>query len=97
MDFAIFLDFDGTLVEIAPRPDAVTVEPGLVSTLEALRERLGGALAMVSGRPISQIDGFLTPATFDAAGLHGVERRCRGEQSGGRPEDHRTCGFRSRS
>ncbi|MCJ2011073.1 trehalose-phosphatase [Methylobacterium sp. J-076] len=89
MECALFLDFDGTLVEIAPRPDAVRVEPGLVADLERLRERLGGALAIVSGRPIAQIDGFLTPARFDAAGLHGVERRRDGEAvSGGRPEDH---------
>ncbi|MCJ2026847.1 trehalose-phosphatase [Methylobacterium sp. J-067] len=88
MDFALFLDFDGTLVDIAPRPDAVVVEPGLIQNLEALRQRLGGALALVSGRPIAQIDGFLTPARFDAAGLHGVERRREGEIVGGRPEDH---------
>lgn len=88
MDCALFLDFDGTLVDIAPRPDAVTVEPGLVGNLERLRQRLGGALAIVSGRPIAQIDGLLAPALLDAAGLHGVERRRDGEQSGGRPEDH---------
>lgn len=88
MDCALFLDFDGTLVDIAPRPDAVKVEPGLVSHLETLRGRLGGALAIVSGRPIAQLDGFLTPASLDAAGLHGVELRRDGTLSGGRPEDH---------
>lgn len=88
MDFALFLDFDGTLVDIAPRPDAVTVEAGLIETLETLRRRLGGALAIVSGRPIAQLDGFLTPALLDAAGLHGVERRREGDIVGGRPEDH---------
>lgn len=88
MDCALFLDFDGTLVDIAPRPDAVKVEPGLVGHLETLRQRLGGALAIVSGRPIAQIDGFLAPALLDAAGLHGVELRREGELSGGRPEDH---------
>ncbi|MDP4021814.1 trehalose-phosphatase [Methylobacterium sp. NEAU 140] len=88
MDIALFLDFDGTLVDIAPRPDAVRVEPGLVDALERLRDRLGGALAIVTGRPVAQIDGFLAPALFDAAGLHGVERRVDGALSGGRPEDH---------
>lgn len=88
MDCALFLDFDGTLVDIAPTPDAVTVEEGLIENLETLRRRLGGALAIVSGRPIAQIDGFLAPSLLDAAGLHGVERRRDGDREGGRPEDH---------
>ena len=88
MDIALFLDFDGTLAEIAPRPDAVQVEPGLVAALERLRDRLGGALAIVTGRPVSVIDGFLAPARLDAAGLHGVERRVGGALSGGGAEDH---------
>ncbi|WP_132256985.1 trehalose-phosphatase [Methylobacterium segetis] len=87
-DLALFLDFDGTLVEIAPRPDAVRVDPGLVPALERLRERLGGALAIVTGRPIGVIDDFLAPARFDVAGLHGVERRVNDAVTGGRPEDH---------
>ncbi|MEH3146566.1 MAG: trehalose-phosphatase [Methylobacterium frigidaeris] len=74
-DFAIFLDFDGTLVEIAPRPDAVVVEPGLPASLEVLRSRLDGALAIVTGRPIATIDHFLAPGRFDVGGLHGVETR----------------------
>jgi trehalose 6-phosphate phosphatase len=88
MDIALFLDFDGTLAEIAPRPDAVQVEPGLVQTLERLRTRLDGALAIVTGRPVSVIDAFLDPARLDAAGLHGVERRIAGMIAGGRAEDH---------
>jgi trehalose 6-phosphate phosphatase len=88
MRIALFLDFDGTLTEIAPRPEAVTVESGLVATLERLRARLDGALAIVTGRPVSVIDGFLAPARLDAAGLHGVERRVGGALSGGRAEDH---------
>ena len=86
--FALFLDFDGTLVEIAPTPDSVRVDPALASTLERLRERLDGALAIVTGRPVSVIDGFLVPARFDVAGLHGAERRVGGQTRGGRPEDH---------
>ena len=88
MPIALFLDFDGTLAEIAPTPDSVQVEAGLVAVLERLRDRLDGALAIVTGRPVSVIDGFLAPARLDAAGLHGVERRVGGERSGGRAEDH---------
>ena len=62
---ALFLDFAGTLVEIAPRPDAVRVDPDLVPTLERLRERLGGALAIVTGRPVSVIDGFLAGLPYE--------------------------------
>ena len=58
-DCALFLDFDGTLVEIAERPEAIIVEPGLSDTLAALRDRLDGALALVSGRSIVTLDGFL--------------------------------------
>lgn len=78
-DFALFLDFDGTLVDLASRPQDVIVEPGLGETLERLRGRLGGAMALVSGRPISVLDEFLAPHVFDAAGLHGVEARHAGQ------------------
>lgn len=88
MPIALFLDFDGTLAEIAPTPDSVRVEPGLAAVLERLRDRLDGALAIVTGRPISVIDGFLAPARLDAAGLHGVERRVGGERSGAGAGDH---------
>jgi trehalose 6-phosphate phosphatase len=86
--FALYLDFDGTLVEIAPKPDQVRVDPALAPALERLRARLGGALAIVTGRPIGVIDDFLTPVRFDIAGLHGVERRVDGVVSGGSAEDH---------
>ena len=86
--FALYLDFDGTLVEIAPKPDQVRVDPALAPALEKLRTRLGGALAIVTGRPIRVIDDFLVPARFDLAGLHGVERRVDGVVSGGSAEDH---------
>ncbi len=72
---ALFLDFDGTLVDIAPRPDAVVVPAGLPALLARLSDRLGGALAIVSGRPIAEIDAFLAPASLPAAGLHGLEIR----------------------
>ena len=73
--FALFLDFDGTLVEIAGRPDGVVVDPSLPGVLARLREQLGGALAIVTGRAISDVDGFLTGLGLDICGLHGLERR----------------------
>ena len=74
-DWALFLDFDGCIVDIAPTPEAVDVPDCLPSLLVALREALGGAVAIVSGRPIEQIDGFLGSAVPAVAGLHGLERR----------------------
>jgi len=72
---ALFLDFDGTLVDLAPEPDAVIVPAGLIDTLRAVHEYLGGALALISGRPIDQIDHYLRPLVLPAAGVHGAERR----------------------
>lgn len=80
-DIALFLDFDGTLVEIAPVPDAVTVDRRVGPALETLRGRLGGALALVSGRPVAVLDDFLEPHRFDAVGLHGAQRRLGGEMA----------------
>lgn len=72
---ALFLDFDGTLVDIAPQPEAVVVPDGLVPMLGALQQYLGGAVAVISGRPMSQIDDFLAPLRLPLAGVHGAERR----------------------
>ena len=72
---ALFVDFDGTLAEIAPRPEAVALPAGMLELLAALHTRLGGALAVVSGRPIAQLDAFLHPLRLPVAGLHGGERR----------------------
>lgn len=72
---ALFLDFDGTLVDIAPSPDSVVVDPQLTTALAQLHERLGGALAIISGRPIHELDHWLAPLTLPAAGVHGAERR----------------------
>jgi trehalose 6-phosphate phosphatase len=73
--WALFLDFDGTLVDIAPRPDAVRVADGLAELLVCLRDGLDGALALVSGRPIAELDRFLAPAVLPAGGQHGLEWR----------------------
>ena len=74
-DWALFLDFDGSLVELAATPDAVHVDDDLLRLLEDLEDCFGGALAIVSGRPIAQLDDYLAPHRFPAAGLHGLERR----------------------
>lgn len=74
-DDALFVDLDGTLVDLAPTPDAVTVHPDLPVLLARLRSLLDGAVAVVSGRPVAQIDHLLRPLSPCAAGVHGVERR----------------------
>jgi len=69
---ALFLDLDGTLLEIAATPDEVLVAPSLAGLLTALCGALGGALAIVSGRPLADIDRLLTPFRGSAAGEHGA-------------------------
>jgi len=83
----LFLDFDGTLVPLAQRPQDVLVGSWLVPTLEAIGRGLDGALAIVSGRPLRGIDAFLHPLVLAAAGAHGVERR----DANGRIELHRSA------
>jgi trehalose 6-phosphate phosphatase len=77
--FALLLDVDGTLLDIAPTPQAVYVPPALRQSLAALRARLGGALALVSGRLISDLDGLFTPLRLPVVGGHGAELRPHGE------------------
>jgi trehalose 6-phosphate phosphatase len=72
---ALFLDFDGTMVDIAPQPHAVEVPQPLLDVLQELDSLLGGAVAVISGRPIEQIDAFLHPLKLAVAGVHGAERR----------------------
>jgi trehalose 6-phosphate phosphatase len=72
---AFLLDFDGTLVDIAPTPDAVVVPTGLAQALSALRSLCGDALGIVSGRPIAQIDHFLPGVPYAVAGEHGIAVR----------------------
>ncbi|WP_133770593.1 trehalose-phosphatase [Enterovirga rhinocerotis] len=79
--WALFLDFDGTLVDIAERPDAVVVEAGLPASLSALWQRLDGALAIVTGRTVEVVTGFLGDPGFDVCGMHGLERRVGGRLS----------------
>ncbi len=73
--WAYFLDVDGTLLEIAERPDDVRVDPPLIATLDALRGGCEGALALISGRRIHDLDRLFWPLRLPAAGVHGLERR----------------------
>src|SRR6201996_3029330 len=72
---AFFFDFDGTLVELAPTPDGVLVQPRVIDLLRELRRLTNGAVAIVSGRGIDSIDQFLGMPDLPIAGLHGAERR----------------------
>jgi trehalose 6-phosphate phosphatase len=72
---ALFLDLDGTLLEIAPTPESVVVPPNLPGLLASLNALLGGAVAIVSGRSIAVIDSLLAPYSASAAGEHGVALR----------------------
>jgi len=73
--WALFLDLDGTVLEIAERPQDVIVPRGLVPLLARLSDGLGGALAVLSGRSIAEIDRLLATLFLPAAGQHGAELR----------------------
>lgn len=74
-NYAIFLDFDGTIVEIEQSPEAVLLPAATRRLLKALRDRSGGALALISGREIAALDRMLHPLVLPVAGVHGLERR----------------------
>jgi len=73
--WAFFLDIDGTLLEFAARPQEVRVDPALLDLLEQLSAAAGGAVALISGRSVEDIDKLFAPLVFPAAGQHGTERR----------------------
>jgi trehalose 6-phosphate phosphatase len=72
---ALFLDVDGTLIEFAARPDEVRVPLDLPDALAHAERRLGGALALVSGRSVADLDRLMAPLRLRAIGLHGAELR----------------------
>ena len=72
---ALFLDFDGTLADLAPQPEAVRVADDLVPLLRQLFSHVDGALAIVSGRRLSDLDEFLRPLELPSAAEHGAQRR----------------------
>jgi trehalose 6-phosphate phosphatase len=72
---AVLLDIDGTLLDLAPTPREAWVPPGLARTLNGLLARTGGALALVSGRSLNDIDLIFAPEQYPAIGGHGAEMR----------------------
>jgi trehalose 6-phosphate phosphatase len=73
--WALFLDVDGTLLDIAERPDQVDAHAGDRALVEGLQRAAGGALALISGRSLAQLDLMFSPLKLPAAGQHGYERR----------------------
>lgn len=72
---ALFLDVDGTLLEFAVRPDLVRLPLGALEVIGRISDRLGGALALVSGRALGELDALFAPLQLPAAGLHGQQFR----------------------
>jgi len=78
-EIALLLDIDGTLLELMPTPREVYVPTGLSRTLNGLLEKTSGALALVSGRSLNDIDLIFAPDQFPAVGGHGAEMRLTGD------------------
>jgi trehalose 6-phosphate phosphatase len=94
-DLSLFLDVDGTLVELQETPAQVVVGEPLKSLLTEVSGRLAGAVALVSGRSIETLDALFAPLEFPAAGLHGIERRsASGERRGASYSDPALAGAR---
>lgn len=74
-EWALFIDIDGTLLEMAPTPDAVVVPAGLVQMIEDLERTMGGAIALSTGRSVAEADRLLTPLRLITSGVHGTEVR----------------------
>lgn len=78
--FALFLDVDGTLLDLAATPKSVRVPEGLIGVLQRLSLSFDGAIAIVTGRQISEIDLLLSPLKLTASGVHGAEMRAAPER-----------------
>lgn len=73
--YAFFFDVDGTLAAIKPRPDEVSIPAQVLDDLKRLAQRCEGAVALISGRPVDQLDALASPLVLPMAGVHGAERR----------------------
>jgi trehalose 6-phosphate phosphatase len=73
--YAFFFDIDGTLVDIADTPDRILADPWLLDIMRQMHLVTGGALALISGRPIAEVDRLFAPMRLPIAGQHGAERR----------------------
>jgi trehalose 6-phosphate phosphatase len=80
-DYALYLDVDGTLIDLATTPQSVVVPAGLADCLRTLSACFEGALAIITGRRVSEMDSILSPIVLPASGVHGAEIRL----SPGRP------------
>ena len=74
-NWAFFLDVDGTLLDLASRPDKVVLKPRLSGVLSGLQDKTSGAVALISGRSIVDLDNLFSPLRLPLAGQHGLERR----------------------
>ncbi len=74
-NYAFFFDLDGTLAEIKPHPDQVSIPEPIRMTLQQLAQQQQGALALISGRSMVELDALAAPYHFPLAGVHGAERR----------------------
>lgn len=74
-EISLFIDADGTMLDIAPRPEQAKASPSLLGTLESVYHALGGALAVVTGRTIEEVDRLFAPLILPASGIHGAELR----------------------
>ena len=83
---ALLLDLDGTLIDFAPTPESVIVPDDLRASLATLRASLDNALAIVTGRPVEQVDALLGPLPYAVAGEHGGAIRHAPDAAIERPE-----------
>lgn len=88
---ALFLDVDGTLIAFSEQPDQVRLLPAVREAIGRISDRLSGAVALVSGRPLAQLDALFAPLQLPAAGLHGHELRSDAQARIAIPAD--TSGF----
>jgi trehalose 6-phosphate phosphatase len=88
-EIGLFLDVDGTLLDLAPHPDTVAVPADLIGALAAAERGLDGALALISGRPIAALDRLFAPLRLRASGVHGAEIRRTRNGAGRMPRGRR--------